>query len=92
MDGNTPVTLPSAGYSDRGGAVADLKSVWDARMAGGFDHTAAAVLTKDAWGRLQGEQPAPSIPGKGWFVILRLRNPLRSFSAKTWRSSEIQPV
>jgi hypothetical protein len=92
MDGNTPITLPSAGCSDRDGAVADFKYVSDARMPGGFDRTPVVVLTKDASGRLQGGQPAPPIPGKGWFVILRLCNPLRSFSGKTWRSSEIQPV
>jgi hypothetical protein len=57
-----------------------------------FSNYTVAVLTKDAWGRLPGDQPAPPIPGKGWFVILRLCNPLRSFSGKTWRSSEIQPV
>jgi hypothetical protein len=57
-----------------------------------FSNYTVEVLTKDASGRLQGAQPAPSIPGKGWSVILRLRNPLRSFSEKTWRSSEIQPV
>jgi len=55
-----------------------------------FSNYTVAVLIKDASGRLQGEQPAP--PVKGWFVILRLCNPLRSFSEKTWRSSEIQPV
>jgi hypothetical protein len=54
-----------------------------------FSNYTVAVLTKDASDRLQGE-PAPPI--KGWFVILRLCNPLRSFSEKTWRSSEIQPV
>ena len=57
-----------------------------------FSNYTVAVLIKDASGRLQGEQPAPPIPGKGWFVILRLCNPLQSFSGKTWRSSEIQPT
>jgi hypothetical protein len=55
-----------------------------------FSNYTVEVLTKDASGRLQGAQPAPSI--KGWSVILRLCNLLRSFSGKTWRSSEIQPV
>ena len=29
------------------------------------------------------------MPGKGWFVILRLYSPLEPFFAKTWRPSEI---
>jgi hypothetical protein len=33
-----------------------------------------------------------TIPGKGWFVILRLCNPLQSFFDEAWRSSEIQRV
>jgi hypothetical protein len=31
-------------------------------------------------------------PGKGFFTILRLYNPLPPFFAKTWRPSEIQPT
>jgi Sulfatase len=55
-----------------------------------FNNYTVAVLTKDASDRQQGEQPTPPI--KGCFVIPRLCNPLQSFSGKTWRSSEIQPV
>ena len=33
-----------------------------------------------------------TVPGKGWFVILRLYSPLEPFFAKTWRPSEIEPV
>jgi hypothetical protein len=33
-----------------------------------------------------------TVPGKGFFVILRLYNPLRSFFDKTWRPSEIEPI
>lgn len=33
-----------------------------------------------------------TLPGKGWFVILRLYSPLESFFAKTWRPGEIEPV
>jgi hypothetical protein len=32
-----------------------------------------------------------TVPGKGYFVILRLYNPLQPFFAKTWRPSEIEP-
>jgi hypothetical protein len=33
-----------------------------------------------------------TLPGKGWFVILRLYSPLESFFSKTWRPSEIEQV
>jgi hypothetical protein len=33
-----------------------------------------------------------TIPGKGWFTILRLYSPLPSFFTKTWRPSEIELV
>jgi len=31
-------------------------------------------------------------PGKGFFVVLRLYNPLKSFFDKSWRPSEIEPI
>jgi hypothetical protein len=33
-----------------------------------------------------------TMPGKGWFTILRLYSPLPSFFDKTWRPSEIEQV
>ncbi len=33
-----------------------------------------------------------TVPGKGWWTILRLYNPLESFFDKTWQPSEIQPM
>jgi hypothetical protein len=33
-----------------------------------------------------------TMPGKGWWVILRLYSPLESFFTKKWRLSEIEPV
>ena len=33
-----------------------------------------------------------TIPGKGWWTILRLYNPLQPFFDKSWRPSEIEPV
>ena len=33
-----------------------------------------------------------TIPGKGWFVLLRLYGPLEPFFDKTWRPSEIEMV
>ena len=33
-----------------------------------------------------------TIPGRGWWPILRLYNPLQPFFDKTWRPSEIEPI
>jgi hypothetical protein len=33
-----------------------------------------------------------TVPGKGWFTILRLYSPLPSFFDKSWRAGEIEPV
>jgi hypothetical protein len=33
-----------------------------------------------------------TMPGKGWFTILRLYSPLPSFFDKTWRVSEVELV
>jgi hypothetical protein len=33
-----------------------------------------------------------TMPGKGWFTILRLYSPLEPFFTKTWRPSEIEMV
>ena len=33
-----------------------------------------------------------TVPGKGWFALLRLYSPLESFFTKEWRLSEIEPV
>lgn len=53
MDKDTPITLAAAKYADRDSAVKDFHAVWDARHHGEFDHTAVAVLTKDANGDLR---------------------------------------
>jgi hypothetical protein len=33
-----------------------------------------------------------TVPGKGWFVILRLYGPLQPFFDKTWRAGEVEPI
>ena len=53
MDASTPITLAAAKYPDRALAVEDFDRVWSARGDGEFDHTAVAVVTKDANGKLQ---------------------------------------
>ena len=39
-----------------------------------------------------GRQLDPNVPGKGWFVILRLYSPLETFFAKEWRPGDIEIV
>jgi uncharacterized membrane protein len=53
MKADTPITLATARYADRELAVEDFNRVWSARGNGEFDHTAVAVLTKDADGKLE---------------------------------------
>ncbi|MBQ0986228.1 hypothetical protein KBZ10_17250 [Streptomyces sp. F63] len=33
-----------------------------------------------------------TVPGKGWFVVLRLYGPLESWFDQSWRPGEIEPV
>jgi hypothetical protein len=33
-----------------------------------------------------------TVPGKGWWTIFRLYNPLQSFFDKTWKPGEIEPI
>ena len=33
-----------------------------------------------------------TVPGKGWFILLRLYGPLEPWFDKTWRPGEIQPI
>jgi hypothetical protein len=33
-----------------------------------------------------------TVPGKGWFAILRLYSPLQPFFDKTWQAGEIEPI
>ena len=33
-----------------------------------------------------------TVPGKGWFTILRLYSPLQPFFEKTWRPGEIEAI
>jgi hypothetical protein len=47
MDVNAPISLVTATYSTRDGAVEDFNAVWSARNEGAFHHTSVAVLTKD---------------------------------------------
>jgi uncharacterized membrane protein len=66
MDPNTPIVLAAARYKDRELAVEDFKTVWGARKQGEFDHTAVAVVTKDANGRLQIERHDSTAKHLAW--------------------------
>ena len=66
MDPNTPIVLAAARYKDRDLAVQDFKAVWGAHKDGEYNHTAVAVLTKDADGRLQMERHDSTSKHLGW--------------------------
>ena len=66
MDPNTPIVLAAAKYPNRDLAVEDFHRVWSARKEGEFDHTAVAVLTKDANGKLQTERHDSTAKHMGW--------------------------
>lgn len=66
MKAETPVTLAAGRYSDRNGAVQDYHNIWGARHQGEFDHTAIAVLSKDANGTLQVERHDSTAKHLAW--------------------------
>ena len=66
MKADTPITLAAARYPDRQLAVEDFERVWSARGNGEFDHTAVAVLTKDANGKLQMERHDSTAKHLAW--------------------------
>ena len=66
MDPDTPIVLAAAKYPNRDLAVEDFHRVWSARKQGEFGHTAVAVLTKDANGKLQTERHDSTAKQLGW--------------------------
>jgi hypothetical protein len=48
MNVNAPISVLVAGYGSHEAAVEDYRSVWDARHAGDFHHTAVALLRRNA--------------------------------------------
>ena len=40
----------------------------------------------------EGGQLAATVPGKSWFIILRMYGPLEPWINKTWRPGEIELV
>jgi hypothetical protein len=53
MQVHAPLALVAASYPSSDCAVQDFEAVWAARHNGGFHHTAIAVVTRDAEGRLE---------------------------------------
>jgi uncharacterized membrane protein len=66
MKADTPITLATASYSERTVAEEDYQRVWSARGAGEFDHTAVAVVTKDADGKLNIDRHDSSAKHLAW--------------------------
>jgi hypothetical protein len=59
--------------------------------ADGWDLDASGRPRKQPAG-VKGGNWIPTMPGKGWFVILRLYSPLEPFFDDSWRPSEIELV
>ena len=66
MKSDTPVTLAAARYSSREGALTGFDLVLAAHQEGTLDHTAIAVLTKDADGKLQVERHDTTAKHLAW--------------------------
>ena len=66
MKSDTPVTLAAARYSSRDGALTGFDLVLAAHHDGTLDHTAIAVLTKDADGNLQVERHDTTAKHLAW--------------------------
>jgi uncharacterized membrane protein len=66
MKADTPIVLAAARYATREDAVADFKTVKDAKTLGEFDHTDVAVLTKDENGDLQVERHDSTAKHTAW--------------------------
>jgi hypothetical protein len=56
------------------------------------DGSTAVVLGPEQPDGLPDGNWIQTVPGKGFFVILRLYSPLQPFFDKTWRPSEIEPI
>lgn len=76
MKADTPITLAAAKYPDRQLADEDFDRVWSVRGHGEFDHTAVAVLTKDANGKLDIDRHDSTTKHLAWAVrVSRFSHP-----------------
>jgi hypothetical protein len=79
---DTPQRYPRAGSQSFPSPAAVAAA--DGSMVVHFAPTQPAGVARGNW--------IQTMPGKGWFTILRLYSPLEPFFAKTWRPSEIERV
>jgi hypothetical protein len=77
---DTPQRYPRAGSQSYPSPVADPDA--DGSTTVYFSPTQPAGIKRGNW--------IQTMPGKGWFTILRLYSPLEPFFTKEWRPSEIQ--
>jgi hypothetical protein len=79
---DTPQRFPRAGSQSYPTPVAEANA--DGSTTIYFGPTQPAGVKRGNW--------IQTMPGKGWFTILRLYSPLPSFFDKTWRVSEVELV
>ncbi len=79
---DTPQRYPRAGSQTYPSPAA--KAGADGSTTVYFSPTQPAGVDRGNW--------IQTVPGKGWFTILRLYSPLPSFFDKTWRPTEVEPV
>ena len=82
-------------------AARDAAAVSPGRAASSYPTPAAAANPDGSTTvHIGPEQPAgvpdgnwiQTMPGKGWFVVLRLYSPLAPFFDKSWRVGEVEPA
>lgn len=79
---STPQRFPRAGSQDYPTPAA----------AADADGTTTVHFGPDRPGGVPEGNWIQTVPGKGWFVVLRLYSPLRPFFDKTWRPGEVEAV
>jgi hypothetical protein len=79
---DTPQRFPRAGSQSYPTPAAEANA--DGSTTIYFGPTQPAGVKRGNW--------IQTMPGKGWFTILRLYSPLPSFFDKTWRVSEVELV
>jgi hypothetical protein len=79
---DTPQRFPRAGSQSFPSPAAEASA--DGSTTVYFGPTQPAGVARGNW--------IQTVPGKGWWTILRLYSPLEPFFAKTWRPSEIELV
>ena len=79
---DTPQRYPRAGSQNYPSPAAEANA--DGSTTIYFSPTQPAGVKRGNW--------IQTVPGKGWFTLLRLYSPLESFFTKEWRLSEIELV